>query len=273
MTPTPATIRHYCLSIVESGDLKSKLTPPAGGIRLSDESPGPSYIAEAPARDPDIVMFEGAEKLPRPGQLRDPANRILCLERFAHHELQAVELFAWALLAFPDLPSSLRRGWLQVLTEEQEHCRLYIERLEALGGRFGGAPLSNYFWKSIPSVLTADNPPLAFLCIMGLTLEQANLDFSLLYRDAFREAGDEASANVLQRVHDDEIGHVKMARVWLERLTDFNSDLEAYQAHVPFPFGVRRAKGKRFDVPSRRQAGLSDVFIEGVRSARKGTAK
>ena len=27
---------------------------------------------------------------------------------------------------------------------------------------------------------------------MGLTLEQANLDFTLLYRDGFREAGDEA---------------------------------------------------------------------------------
>ncbi len=272
MNPEPATIRQYCLAIVESGDLATKLTPPPS-LRLSDDEPGPAYVVDGPARSADLVMQEGADKLPRPGQLSDPNNRILCLERFAHHELQAVELFAWALLAFPELPPALRRGWLQILTEEQDHCQLYLDRLEALGGTFGGTPLSNYFWKSVPSIMSAEKPPLAFLCTMGLTLEQANLDFSLLYRDAFREAGDEESAQALQKIHDDEIGHVKMARVWLERLTDFSSDLEAYNAHVPFPFGVRRAKGKRFDVSARRKAGLSKDFIEGVRSARKGSPK
>ena len=269
MAPAHPTIRSYCLSILESGDLATKLSPPPGGLRLSDAEPGPARIFDAPARDADLVMKDGSDKLPRPGKMREVTNRILCLERFAHHELQAVELFAWALLAFPDLPSSLRRGWLQVLTEEQDHCRLYINHLEKLGGSFGGTPLSNYFWKSIPVVLEAENPPLAFLCTMGLTLEQANLDFSLLYRDAFREAGDEEGALALQKVHDDEVGHVKVAKVWLERLSEQPSDILAYETHVPFPFGVLRAKGKRFDVSARRKAGLSEDFIKVVRNATK----
>ncbi len=50
---------------------------------------------------------------------------------------------------------------------------------------------------------------------MGLTLEQANLDFTLTYRDGFAEAGDLESAAVCQTVHDDEIAHVALAARWL----------------------------------------------------------
>ena len=100
---------------------------------------------------------------------------------------------------------------------------------------------------------------------MGLTLEQANLDFSALYRDAFREAGDEASADVCERVHQDEIRHVRIAGRWLRELSGDATDLEAYTAHVPFPFGPNRAKGRRFDANARREAGLSEAFIDAVR--------
>ena len=104
---------------------------------------------------------------------------------------------------------------------------------------------------------------------MGLTLEQANLDFTLLYRDAFRDAGDQQSAAVCQRVHDDEVKHVRVAAIWLRRLgEDERSDLDLYREAVPFPMSPARAKGRRFEAEPRRRAGLSEAFIEHVRTAR-----
>jgi uncharacterized ferritin-like protein (DUF455 family) len=104
---------------------------------------------------------------------------------------------------------------------------------------------------------------------MGLTLEQANLDFSLLYRDAFRAAGDEQSAIVCQRIHEDEIRHVGLAARWLERLSEPGmSSIQAYDTAVPFPLAASRAKGRRFDVAARERAGLDPAFIEHVRTAR-----
>ncbi len=214
-------------------------------------------------------MTGGADALPRPGALKDPAARARCLARFAHHELMAVELFAWALLRWPELPSPLRASFLRVLAEEQTHCRLYLARLRSLGSAPEEHSASDYFWRHEPALDRSPHGPRAFLCALGLTLEQANLDFSLLYRDAFREAGDAESAEVCQRVHDDEVRHVRLAAQWLRRLSpDAGDDVSAYESAVPFPLGPARAKGRRFDAASRAHAGLSPAFIERVRRAR-----
>jgi uncharacterized ferritin-like protein (DUF455 family) len=70
-------------------------------------------------------------------------------------------------------------------------------------------------------------------------------------------------------VHDDEIGHVKLACQWLLRLGEPGLDVTAaYEHAVPFPLAASRAKGRRFDVAARRKAGLDAPFIEHVRRAK-----
>lgn len=266
-----ASLREFCLALLQAPDLATKLAPPAAaaGRDLPDDEPGPAVVLRAPVRGAGLVMGAGAPSLPPPGALGEARARALCLARFAHHELMAAELFAWALLCWPDLPRPLRAGFASVLADEQRHCRLYLERLAAHGSRLEDHPLSDYFWKHVPAIAASPHGPRAFLCAMGLTLEQANLDFGVLYRDAFRAAGDDESADVLERVHADEIGHVRLAARWLLVLdTDAESDLEAYERAVPFPLSAARAKGRRFEAGARRRAGLSEEFIEHVRGAR-----
>ncbi len=191
------------------------------------------------------------------------------MARFAHHELMAVELFAWALLRWPDLPSELRADFVRTLADEQRHCRLYLDHLASLGSDLAQHRLSNYFWRHVPAIEASPHGVRAFLAAVGLTLEQANLDFSITYRDAFREAGDEEGARILQQVHDDEIAHVSLAASWLRRLGPPGADtIEAYSEAVPFPLSAARAKGRRFDVAGRRAAGLDEPFIEFIRKAR-----
>jgi uncharacterized ferritin-like protein (DUF455 family) len=267
------TLQAFCGQILLSGDLETKLTAPDQASALLDAPGAAARIIDAPKRDVGLRMSRGSERLPRPGQLTDRAHRIQCLSRFAHHELMAVELFAWALLRWPDLPGGLRRGLLSALVDEQRHCRLYLERLEAQGGRFDTDDHSDYFWQQAPAIADSPHGPSAFLAAMGLTLEQANLDFTLTYRDGFAQAGDTESAAVCQRVHDEEIAHVALALRWLARLDPAHeesaeADLARYLDCVPFPLGPARAKGRRFDVSSRRKAGLPRDWIEHIRTAR-----
>jgi uncharacterized ferritin-like protein (DUF455 family) len=266
MHPATNTLRAFCLRVLECGDLESKLAPAPAA--LDDTAPGPSVLVLRPNRDAELSLASGAARLPRPTELGTPEARARCLARFAHHELMAVELFAWALLRWPDLPPAMRRDFQRILADEQRHCRLYLERLADHGDTLADHARSDYFWKHAPAIATSPFGPRAFLCAMGLTLEQANLDFSALYRDAFRAAGDEASARVCARVHEDEVRHVALAAAWLRRLADDRSDVDSYAEAVPFPFAASRAKGRRFDAEARRRAGLSEAFIETVRAAR-----
>lgn len=281
LSTSAANVRDFCLGILESGDLETKLRAPASadGSALPESPKGSPVLIDRPARNPGLRMQGGRDRLPRPGQLHDPEQRMLCLSRFAHHELMAVELFAWALLRWPEMPALLRRGLLSTLTDEQRHCRLYLARLEAHGGRFDTDDHSDYFWRQAPVIAASPAGPRAFLAGMGLTFEQANLDFTLTYRDGFAEAGDRESARVCQIVHDEEIAHVGLAVRWIDRLrraeaeakaagSERMTDLENYLAAVPFPLGPARAKGRRFEAAPRRRAGLSEALIETVRVAR-----
>ena len=264
MTQNPQTnLSELCRTILLGPTLDDKLTFSDDIIFEECET----FDVIVPARAKEIALSSKSERLPKLNQLADPNARAMCLARFAHHELLAIEMLAWALLAIPNIPPALKRGLLITLQEEQTHLSLYLKRLEALGTSLSNFELSDYLWRQIENIREAKEPLAAFLCSVGLTLEQANLDFTILYRDAFRRFDDEESAQVLQRVHDDEIGHVRMAAVWMRKL--YGDDLwHLYNEHVPFPLSAVRAKARRFERGARRKAGLDDVFIDAVQSAR-----
>jgi uncharacterized ferritin-like protein (DUF455 family) len=273
MPERPASIRELCIEILSRGELEWKLASPFGsdGRLLPDHVSGPALAFERPARGPGLEMRSGVERLPRPTELADPRARLACLRRFAHHELMAVELFAWALLLWPETPAELRRGWCLAMADEQRHCRMYLERLHAHGAGLGDEPLSDYFWKHAAAIRAHARGPAAFLAAIGLTLEQANLDFTLVYAEGFRRGGDEASARVAEIVHADEQRHVRLAAEWLARLAPEGEDpVASYREAVPFPLEAARAKGRQFSADARRAAGLSEALIEHVRSARPG---
>jgi len=261
-----STLRASCLRVLLSGELEAKLAPLA---EPDDSLRGSLPVRCArPARSAALAMAAGAEKLPRPEALTDAAARAAALARFAHHELQAVELFAAALLRWPALPEPVTRALAGIIADEQQHLTLYLARLGSLGASLSEfAPHSDYFWKHAPALLGGSAA--AFFAGMGLTLEQANLDFSGIYRDAFAAAGDLESAEVCARVHADEIGHVALAARALRELDGAGADdLTRYERAVPFPFSAARAKGRRFDAAARRAAGLDESFIAHVQRAR-----
>jgi uncharacterized ferritin-like protein (DUF455 family) len=251
-------LREYAESIVRATTLAGKLqAPPEDWV---DDAPGPALRIGVPARPASLAIAEARSvKVPPIVGMQDVSQRRRILHAFANHELQATELFAWMILAFPDEPASFRRGLLLILVEEQEHCQLYIDRLQALGGDFGDYPVTGHFWKRIDDVKT----PLDFVCTMGLTFENANLDFGREYALAAREVGDEDTALAIEKVHEDEIRHVAFAWRWLQRWKpEHKSSWQTFVDTLKFPLGPARARGVTLDRESRSKAGLDADFID-----------
>jgi uncharacterized ferritin-like protein (DUF455 family) len=255
------TVHEFAERIVFSTDLAAKLAPPASALR--DVTTGPPIVCPAaPGRPPELRLVAGARDradFPREFELRTDRARGRLLHFFANHELLATELMALALLRFPDAPSAFRRGLLHTLCEEQVHTQWYLERMRDYGVSFGEYPVTGFFWRAV-----ADMPsPIDYLARLPMTFEQANLDYSLFYRDVFHRADDTASANLFQRIHDDEVNHVSYGLTWFRRFKSGTaSDFDAFARRLTFPLSPARARGKPpLDIAGRRRAGLDDPFI------------
>jgi uncharacterized ferritin-like protein (DUF455 family) len=258
------TLHQFARTILLGDRLEDKLIPL---VQLQGQDHDPPHAAltglpRFPGRPPRLARIGKAE-FPRLDRLaQDATARGQVLHFFANHELLAMELMALVLLKFPEAPPAFRAGLARTITEEQSHLRLYIDRMRELGVDFGDLPLSEYFWNAMKDSAS----PLEFVTQMSLTLEQANLDFSLFYRDAVRAAGDEKTALILERVYQEEIGHVKHGLQWFNRwrmegAAAAESDWDAYLRLLPPPMSPRRAKGLSFAAEPRRLAGLSERFI------------
>lgn len=249
-------LRERALAIVEAETLEGKLAPIPAGVE--DVERGPALRIAAPGRPRELrIASARTVRVPPAAGMRDPAQRARILHALANHELQAVELFAWALLAFPDAPRLFRRGLVAILRDEQRHFRLYQGRIEAHGHRFGDVPVTGHFWNHLGQI----SSPLAFVCIMGLTFENANLDFAQDYARAARAAGDLETAAVLDQVHRDEVRHVRFAWRWLDRWRGQEPAWDVYQGSMSPPLGPARARGRDLCTDSRRAAGLDPDFI------------
>jgi uncharacterized ferritin-like protein (DUF455 family) len=248
--------RDLALSILSSPDLEVKLRRPG---KVTDRDPGPPLRVERPARPRGLeIVSSRAARVPAIEGMADPRQRPRILHALANHELQAVELFAWALLAFPEAPPEFRSGLVRILGEEIGHCRLYLARLAGWGTRLGDHPVTGYFWSKVPGFAT----PLQFACGMGLTFENANLDHTLEYARAARASGDERTARILDRVHADEQRHVRFGLEWLLRWKDPGSTAaEAYCENVRWPLRAALARGAVFHPEAREAAGLDAEFV------------
>ncbi|MCC6646260.1 MAG: DUF455 family protein [Polyangiaceae bacterium] len=253
MTSPADTIERWLVDYVTTTSLAHKLHPPPRPSRWGGGAPA---RMAAPGRPPELVVEARARKRPRAGALVDPRRRAELFHTLLHHELQAAELFAWAALAFADAPASFRAGLLGVLDDEVRHLSMYREHLAELGAEIGDFPVRDWFWQRVPSCAS----PLAFVSLMGLGLEGANLDHAARLADELRRAGDARGAEIARQVGEEEIVHVKFAKVWFERWAG-PLLLDAWARELPAPLSPALLRGVPMDVEARRRAGFDDEFL------------
>lgn len=251
----------FAWRVLTAGTLADKVRPPDA----TDVDAAASALPTVPSR-PAALAFRprpARDRLPPPAGLRSDRDRGRILHAMANHELLALELFALAILRFPELPAAHRRAFVSTMTDEQRHLAGYLDRLRGTGVEPGTEPLSTFFWDALAPVDEVG----AFVAGLSLCLEQANLDFAGTWARAFAEAGDPTTADLLRRVRDDEVRHLRSGAATFRAVTGAPLTFEAFRAALRPPLSVARARGPELDREGRRRAGLSDDFVDAVATA------
>ncbi|MBK7579866.1 MAG: DUF455 family protein [Myxococcales bacterium] len=261
--PPDGTIERWCFDFIVSTDLSTKLSParpPALDDERSWESTPKERCIERPGRPAALRLIEKSRGTPHPEALAEARSRGKLFHLFAHHELQAAELFAWALLRFPTAPRAFRAGLVRLCAEELTHLKLYLGHMRELGTEFGAYPVRDWFWDRVPACAS----PAAFVALQGLGLEGANLDHTQRFASQFRAAGDERGARILEHVDRDEIGHVLFAKKWFEHFSGAPLTFEAWRAALPAPLTPAVLQGRPLNRDSRTRAGFDAGFLDAL---------
>lgn len=252
--PKCGTVERWAWDYVTTTRLEDKLSPKAPPDEWEID---PSVRRlDAPGRPPELRLTERADKT---RGLHSPTGRARALHTFLHHELQAAELMAWAILAFPDTPPAFREGLLRIALDEVRHMRMYGEQIERLGHRVCDFPVRDWFWTRVP----ACRDPASFVAVMGLGLESANLEHTATFAMRFREAGDEEGARVQELVGLEEIAHVRFGVRWFEHFVGV-LEFDAWVRALPDPLSPLLMRGRPFRRDVRRRAGQPDRFLDAL---------
>ena len=88
--------------------------------------------------------------------------------------------------------------------------------------------------------------PKDFVTGLSMTLEQANLDYSLHYARIYEKIQDTDTANVLRKIYKDEIGHVKHGLFWFNKWrNDSSNTWKSYLEALPKPLSPSESKRYR----------------------------
>ncbi len=261
-------VREYCEKILFSENLEDKLI---SVDRWQDHSYKALDPISNPVRSIKIQFSKESKfkKALKEKELETDYGKARLLHFFANHELLALEIMAYTLLRFPETPKAFRRGILQSMKEEQEHLQFYLQGMKKYGMEFGDAPISGFFWDCVKEIRS----PIEYTAKMSLCFEQANLDYSLYYQNLFEKMGDRQMAAALHQVYLDEIKHVQIGLHWFDQWRDSSkTQWQAFQDELHFPLSPMRAKGKIFDMASRKKVGFDTDYIENLKlfSASKG---
>ncbi|MDG1896059.1 MAG: DUF455 family protein [Fuerstiella sp.] len=252
-------LRAFAERVLLSDSLSEKIQRPA--TTLTDHSPGAALRVDNPVR-PGNLQFaprRTAPTMPKPQAFIEPKKRAVAHHIMANHELQALEVMAMVLLAFPDAPAEFRMGMAEIMFDEQRHTKMHAQRSEELGVAFGDLPVNSYIWNKATEYASV----LEYVAGLPLVFEGANLDHTVEFEKYFLKHGDVRGAAIMKAIYKDEILHVQFGMHWLRQLKDPSlSEFEAWQKALHWPIRPANAKGDVLQRQARREAGMDADFID-----------
>lgn len=267
LTPNPTArdtstscVRRAALVILGERDPAAK----AGAARALHDR----YRAGEAACRPDDIVDEppslpgrpARPMLVEPRQLRHrgmqtEAGRAVLLHALAHIEFNAINLALDAVWRFSGMPQAYYADWLRVAAEEAHHFGLLQARLAEFGHAYGDFPAHDGLWDMCER--TRDDV-LARMALVPRTLEARGLDASPPIRARLLQAGDTASAGILDVILRDEIGHVRIGNRWFRHVcASRNVEPHETYARLAAQYHAPRLRGP-FNFDARRDAGFDE---------------
>ncbi len=258
------TLAEQCLQTAEIGK-KLTLTLHASKCakdgRLSFESRGAIRAIDSTVF-PDRPRLLPPKKMPQ-RSVNTENGRAAFFHALAHIEFIAIYL-AWDIIyRFRGLPEQFYRDWLRVADEEAQHFSLLQAHLANMHTAYGDFPAHSGLWDHATD--TADNL-LARLALVPRCLEARGLDVTPGMIEKFRMLDDSASVAILERIFDDELGHVKLGSYWFK----YFCDEQGYEPESHYRLMLKKYfKGKPrgpFNREMRIIAGFSNDEIDWLES-------
>jgi uncharacterized ferritin-like protein (DUF455 family) len=218
--------------------------------RAIDEPPG---LPGRPER-PELVE---PRKLGRRSMQSDEGRAVL-LHALAHIEFNAINLALDAIWRFGGMPVAFYTDWLKVAAEEAHHFSLLGARLAEFGHTYGDFPAHDGLWDMCDRTR---GDVLARMALVPRTLEARGLDASPPIRARLQQAGDHASAAILDIILRDEIGHVLIGNRWFRYLCEQSQlDPHATYRHLAEQYHAPKLRGP-FNFEARRDAGFDEAEL------------
>jgi uncharacterized ferritin-like protein (DUF455 family) len=185
-------------------------------------------------------------------------GRAMLVHALAHIEFNAVNLALDALWRFSGMPVAYYTDWLRVAGEEAIHFSMLAAHLQVLGHQYGDFPAHDSLWEMVEK--TRDDI-VARMALVPRTLEARGLDAIPPLRAKLAQAGDLEAARILDRILQDEIGHVEIGNRWYGYLCH-QRGLEPRQAYgqLAARYKAPALKGP-FNIEARRLAGFSETEL------------
>ncbi|MCR2746634.1 ferritin-like domain-containing protein [Limnobacter parvus] len=246
------TLRHAALQALECKNAVDKVHL----VHCIDEQLplGVHLQFESTVGRPDQPELVHPARVPT-RKVSQPEGRGMLLHSLAHIEFNAINLALDLLVRFSNMPAQFYADWLKVAKEEAYHHTLLCERLAAYNLEYGDYLAHDGLWQMAEKT---KGSLLARLALVPRLLEARGLDVSPAIREKLAAAGDTESAEVLDIILRDEIGHVAIGNRWFNEVCN-NEERDPIEA---FEYCLREYTAPQprspFNFKARAQAGFSE---------------
>lgn len=188
-------------------------------------------------------------------KVSQPVGRGMLLHSLAHIEFNAINLALDLLVRFSSMPDQFYLDWLKVAKEEAYHHTLLCDRMMSYALNYGDYPAHDGLWQMAEKT---KHSLLARLALVPRLLEARGLDVSPAIREKLAVAGDMDSAEVLDIILRDEIGHVAIGNRWFNEVcnNEQRDPIEAFE-HCLREYTAPQPRSP-FNFKARAQAGFSE---------------
>jgi uncharacterized ferritin-like protein (DUF455 family) len=255
-----------CLDAASAGDKPAQTFEAASAFARSELS------SEGELDGPEPIRMPGRPATPKLVHPRDLPKRgfgsiegrAAFIHAVAHIEFNAIDL-AWdAVYRFRGMPAGYYADWVSVANDEARHFTMLRGRLRELGYDYGDFDAHNGLWEMAEKTAGCG---LARMALVPRVLEARGLDVTPGMIVKLRSLGDDATADILEVILREEVGHVAAGSRWyrwhceragVEPRARFRELLHEYATGVLH---------KPFNTEARLQAGFDLEELESLLAA------
>lgn len=211
---------------------------------------------------PDKPELVDARDVPR-RNFSSLKGRLTLVHAIAHIEFNAINLALDAVYRFQDMPEQYYTDWCRVAAEEAQHFTMLSDYLESHGMSYGDFPAHNGLWEM---AVKTDFDVLVRMALVPRVLEARGLDVTPTMIEKLKSTGDTRLIAILQKIFDEEIGHVKIGSYWYKMLCS-ERDLEPQGTFLQLiKKYMEGAKFGPFETQARIDAGFTPEELQSLLS-------